>query len=75
MTGVTGHVKYWFEWAVASSTADPSSHLLLHVHFFFCDEFPFSRAQNFDHLLQTKTFLERVVALGPDEMRLVIDWG
>ena len=29
----------------------------------------------FDHLLQKKAFSERIVALGLDEMHLVMDWG
>ena len=31
-------------------------------------------SQTFNHLLQTKTFSEHVVALALDEMHLVIDW-
>lgn len=32
-------------------------------------------SRSFDHLLQKKSFSERIVALGLDEMHLVLDWG
>jgi superfamily II DNA helicase RecQ len=33
------------------------------------------KAKPFDHLLQTRSFRERLRAFSPDEMHLIKDWG